>query len=326
MSSHHSTPRANPAPELPAGEWLNSTRLTLASLRGNAVILYFWDYSLLASLPLLAEIRRLSQRYAALPVRFVGVHTPAFAFGRETAIVREALQQHAITHPTLLDTDYRAAQSYFIPAPACAFVIDSDGNLRAAAAEMFTALESVLQDALRDTDGTISLPSLGETDALPDIIDLPTGGLPRDYLGNPEGYAFKAPILYQLPEQRPEGRFYAGSAWRGSSEYFAYEGRSEGMLVLPYRARAVYAVLSSHHDMIERIVHPQTVAVEIWQDDRALDDAQRGDDVTADGRVLVDRPRLYHLVRNDDDAPHELTLRVRATGFSIYAFGLWDAS
>ena len=43
-------------------------------------------------------------------------------------------------------------------------------------------------------------------------------------------------------------------------------------------------------------------------------------DVTADGRVLVDRPRMYNLVRNPDFEQHELTLRITMRGFGLYAF------
>jgi hypothetical protein len=46
----------------------------------------------------------------------------------------------------------------------------------------------------------------------------------------------------------------------------------------------------------------------------------RGDDVTEDGRVLVDRPRMFNLIRNPDFERHELTLRVKSRGLAVYAF------
>jgi hypothetical protein len=68
------------------------------------------------------------------------------------------------------------------------------------------------------------------------------------------------------------------------------------------------------------MLHPQVVDVEIWQDDLPLPEASRGSDVTAEGRVLVDRPRMYNLVRNPGFEQHELSLRVRKRGFAFYSF------
>jgi len=42
--------------------------------------------------------------------------------------------------------------------------------------------------------------------------------------------------------------------------------------------------------------------------------------MTEEGRVLVDRPRMYNLIRNPDFERHELMLRVTTRGFALYAF------
>ena len=87
---------------------------------------------------------------------------------------------------------------------------------------------------------------------------------------------------------------------------------------LPYEYDV--AVLSPHAETIERMLHPEVVTVEIWQDDLPLPDALRGADVTEDGRVLADRPRMFNLIRNPGFERHELTLRVKVRGFALYAF------
>jgi hypothetical protein len=68
------------------------------------------------------------------------------------------------------------------------------------------------------------------------------------------------------------------------------------------------------------MLHPATVGVEVFQDDGPIGESVRGDDLTEDGRVLVDRPRMYNLIRNAGFERHELTLRVKARGFAVYAF------
>ena len=79
-------------------------------------------------------------------------------------------------------------------------------------------------------------------------------------------------------------------------------------------------MLSPHHDAVERMLHPVALSVEIWQDDLPLSADQRGADVTEDGRLLLDRPRVYHLIRNPGFECHELTLRVHTRGFTLYKF------
>jgi hypothetical protein len=68
------------------------------------------------------------------------------------------------------------------------------------------------------------------------------------------------------------------------------------------------------------MLHPEPVGIEIWQDDLPLPVDRHGADVTEDGRILLDRPRVYNLIRNPGFERHELTLRVHARGFALYTF------
>ena len=144
-------------------------------------------------------------------------------------------------------------------------------------------------------------------------------GLNNGALGNAQGYASGAPMLYAMPEQRQRGAFYVEGAWQAGREYLVFQGHTSGLIQLPYEAVEVNAVLTSHVETVERMLHPQIVEVEIWQDGLPLSVENRGDDVTADGRVLVDRPRMYNLVRNPGFEQHELTLRLTRRGFGLYA-------
>ena len=109
-------------------------------------------------------------------------------------------------------------------------------------------------------------------------------------------------------------------AWQAGEQFIAYQGQTEAIIQLPYEAVEVNAVLSPHDALVDRMVHPETTTVEIFQDEAPLSEAIRGEDVTEDGRVLVDRPRMYNLIRNPGFEQHELTLRVKTRGFALYAF------
>lgn len=319
------------APAFPPGEWLNTDApLHLTSLRGRAVLLDFWEYSCINCLRTLPYLRQWHARYAPLGLTILGVHTPEFAFGRERRQVELAARELDITYPVFLDNDYRVWDAFanrFWPAK---YLIDQQGYIRyqTNGEGHYEATELAIQAVLREADPDLDLPPvmqpLRPEDRPGAVCYRPTpelhAGLDRGALGNPEGYAGGVPMLYSLPKQRPHGAFYAAGAWQAGQNSLAYQGQTEGIIQLPYEAVEVNAVLTPHIETVERMLHPEPAAVEIWQDDAPLAGSIRGDDVTEDGRVLVDRPRMYNLVRNPGFERHELTLRVKARGFAVYAF------
>ena len=132
----------------------------------------------------------------------------------------------------------------------------------------------------------------------------------------------QARIVSHFHELPKYGRGDGVGAWQASREFLSFRGTTEAMIQLPYGALEVNAVFSPHPDAVERMLHPEPVGVEIWQDDLPLTEDQRGTDVTEDGRLLLDRPRLYNLIRNPGFERHELTLRIHTRGFTLYKFSL----
>jgi hypothetical protein len=235
-----------------------------------------------------------------------------------------------IPYAVLLDARYHTWDAFanrFWPAK---YLIDAAGYIRYQShgeggyIDYERAIQAVLLEQNPDRDLPPVLEPLRAEDAPGAVCYRPTpelhAGLQRGALGNPEGYASGVPVLYSLPAQRLSGAFYAGGAWRAGDEFLAFAGQTEGVLYMPYEAVEVNAVLTSHVETVERMLHPEAVSVEVWQDEKPLPETHRGADLTADGRVLVDRPRMYNLVRNPGFEAHELTLRVRARGFAVYAF------
>lgn len=317
----------NHAPEFTNGEWLNTDQpLCIQDLRDQIVLVYIWDYTSVYCLQTLPHVRRWHERYTALGLVVVGIHAPEFDFGRERTQVQLALQELNIHYPILLDNDFKMWQAYrnqFWPA---LYLIDRQGRIRYGSygAEHYGDVEQHIQVLLRELNPNMDLPPVTTFDPRSSPAPRPTprlrGGLQQGALGNPEGYADGAPLIYRLPDERTPGAFYVSGAWQANPQYLMYQGHNEGIIHVPYEAMEVNAVLSPHADTVERMLHPQTVTVEIWQDDRALPDDQRGDDITGDGRLLVNRPRMYNLVRNRRHEQHELTLRIHNPGFAFYAF------
>lgn len=319
----------HPAPELARGQWLNRTQqLTLRDLRGQVVLLDIWDYTCINCARTLPYVQTWHTRYESHGLTVVGVHTPEFDFGREKTQVALAVQDMGIRYPVLMDNNYHTWDAYdnrFWPAK---YLIDANGYLRYrhAGEGGYAELEQAIQTLLREVNADADLPPVMaplRPEDYPEVLvhratpDL-RGGLRRGALGNREGYADNVPIVYRMPDDRRDGAFYVAGAWQADKQFIAYTGRSEGVIQIPYEAAEVHAVFSPHADVVERTIHPQTVTLEIWQDDLPLHTERRGGDITADGRVLVDRPRRYDLVHNPGFEKHELTLRVRSSGFALY--------
>jgi thiol-disulfide isomerase/thioredoxin len=316
------------APEFARGEWLNNNGfpLLLESLRGQAVLIDMWDYTCVNCLRTLPYVQEMHRRYAEKGLVVIGVHTPRFAFGRERAQVERAVEELNIAYPVLLDNDLRTWQAYGSRDWPSRYLVDQHGFLRASEPEWGdggSEFEQAIQSILREINSDVELPPVYEEAPPAPPRHRPTpelrGGLAGG-LGNPEGYAGGVPMVYRLPQRRAAGAFYVAGAWQADNQFLAYQGQTEGIITLPYEAVEVNAVLSPHYETVERMLHPEIVGVEIWQDDRPLSAERRGADITEDGRVLVDRPRVYNLIRNPGFEQHELTLRVRSRGFAVYEF------
>src|SRR5437763_7935936 len=95
------------APEFPAGAgpWLNGPPLTLRGLRGAVVLVDFWTYSCVNCLRTLPALRAWHERYRAVGLVVVGVHTPEFDFERDPARVARALAELGVAYPVVLDND-----------------------------------------------------------------------------------------------------------------------------------------------------------------------------------------------------------------------------
>jgi thiol-disulfide isomerase/thioredoxin len=320
------------APEFAQGEWLNSPApILLHALRGRLVLVQFWHYASLRSLRALDAFVRMAQRYAETDVRFILVHVPRFAFERETPLITAALQARSLHLPTQLDNDYGTARAFGVRRLPLTALVDEMGIVRYTSDDVLDELDHDVHRRLVEAKRTVGLPAplaqplpfgIERANTPARITDIDTGSR-GGALGNAEGYATQATMLYARARQRLPDRFYLEGAWRAGEQHVMYSGSTEGVIHLPYNGRAVYAVLAPHHEQIERLLHPRTISIEVWQDERPLSENQRGEDLTPDARVLVDRPRLYQLVRNAKDGAHELTLRLRDHGAAVYAFSVW---
>lgn len=106
-------PRMVRAPEFGAGEWLNVEHpLTMAGLRGQAVLVDIWDYSCINCLRTLPYLRQWHARYVNKGLVTVGVHSPEFHFGRERQQIEAAVRELEISYPVLMDNRFQTWDAF----------------------------------------------------------------------------------------------------------------------------------------------------------------------------------------------------------------------
>lgn len=110
--------------------WLNSDPLTLASLKGKVVLVDFWTYSCINCIRTLPHVTQWYDTYKDKGFVIVGVHTPEFAFEKETSNVQDAINRFNIHYPVAQDNDYATWESYHNQFWPAEYLVDQQGNIR----------------------------------------------------------------------------------------------------------------------------------------------------------------------------------------------------
>lgn len=325
-------PQTVRARELLGDFWFNSEPVPLTALRGQVILLYFWDYASAASLRMLAYVREWHRRYASYGVVIVGVHTPRFPFGKRADLVQRAIVRQGIQFPVVMDNEARIAMNYECRLLPESILIDKDGFIRyrGTGEGNSGALERALQallyhagiggelpmimDPLRDVDRADTV----RFRATPEVL----AGYLRGSIGNVEGSAPESVVHYTDPGLYLDGRFYVEGDWRTERDCLrlSREASAEGHAIIGYQGLEVQSILEPEGE--------KTVEVTLRQDNAFLA-ANKGDDVRIDGHgrsfVLVDEPRLYSLVKNREFGEHVLKLSSGTQRFALYAFSFSTA-
>lgn len=111
-------------------EWLNSTPLSIAKLRGNVILIQFWTFACINCQLTLPYITKWHQQYKSQGLKVIGIHTPEFAFERDINNIKRALKQHQINYPVPVDNEYKTWNAYNNQYWPHLFLADRQGVIR----------------------------------------------------------------------------------------------------------------------------------------------------------------------------------------------------
>jgi thiol-disulfide isomerase/thioredoxin len=110
-------------------QWLNSNPLTIQELKGNVVLIQFWTFSCINCQRTLPYVTKWHEQYAAKGLKVIGVHTPEFAFERETNNIKDAMQKHGILYPVPIDNEFKTWKAYGNEYWPHIYLADRQGNI-----------------------------------------------------------------------------------------------------------------------------------------------------------------------------------------------------
>lgn len=130
MHTTYESSQSAPAPDLAAGDWINSEPLKLEDLRGRVVLIDFWTFGCYNCRNTLPFIKGWHDRYRDKGLTVIGVHSPEFEHEKKRENLRREVSSLEIHYPVVSDNDYQTWDAYNVAAWPTLFLIDKQGRIR----------------------------------------------------------------------------------------------------------------------------------------------------------------------------------------------------
>jgi cytochrome c biogenesis protein CcdA/thiol-disulfide isomerase/thioredoxin len=305
--------------------WLNSAPLTPESLRGKVVVVDFWTYSCINCLRALPYVESWYQKYRDHGLVVIGVHAPEFAFEKDPNNVRRAVADLKITYPVALDNDYAIWQAFNNQYWPAHYFIDATGHIRAHhfGEGEYDQSEQIIRTLLTEA-GQSGLPPAGMGGAKAVGIEAPPDEAhdqsPETYVGyrradnfaSPGGFTQDQAHRYSAPAALKLNQWALSGSWSVDPEK-AVLGASGGKIEFRFYARDLHLVLGPGSGG-----KPVRFRVTL---DGAAPGASHGADTDSSGAGVIDRQRLYQLIRQSGNVgEHVFSIEFLDPGVQAYSF------
>ncbi|MEO7539279.1 MAG: peptide-methionine (R)-S-oxide reductase MsrB [Pyrinomonadaceae bacterium] len=118
------------APQLVAGQWINSDPLVPNDLRGHVVLLDFWTFGCYNCVNTLPALKRFDAKYRDKGLTIVGIHTPEFDREKVLAALTAAVGKRGIEYPVLTDNESGNWNAFGVEAWPTVIILDKQGRIR----------------------------------------------------------------------------------------------------------------------------------------------------------------------------------------------------
>lgn len=288
--------------------WINvDTPLTKESLKGKVILIDFWTYTCINCIRTLPHVTGWYEKYKNEGFVVIGVHTPEFAFEKETENVKNAIKQYGITYPVAQDNDYKtwnAYQNQYWPAH---YLIDAQGKIRYThfGEGNYEETEQMIQMLLKENGKTTPTQLLELNDETPQTRMLS----PEAYLGSKRmlylskvGNVDNGVQQFNLDSNLLQNMFTFGGTWAIQDEF----AQTTTSSVLEYNLVANKVFLVARPTKGPGIIN-------IYLDNKEPK------------TLTVDKDNTYELIDLKDIVKeHHLRLEFPSSPLQLYAFTFGD--
>jgi thiol-disulfide isomerase/thioredoxin len=289
--------------------WLNTpgdSPIDLKSLKGKVVLIDFWTYSCINCQRAIPHVEAWYKKYENVGKGFevIGVHTPEFAFERETRNVVSGAKSLGVTYPIAQDNSYSTWTTYRNQYWPSEYLIDATGKVRHIrfGEGGYSDTESLIRQLMTRADPGVELP------ASTDVKDTtPTSGItPETYLsvGKATQYKGAQPFdagtsTFTATANQPGNTYSLDGSWNLDHQG-ARPASGTGEVQLAYQAKDVYVVLGGKGTVTAGITGG-------------------GADGTSNKITVSGSPTLYHVLDGSSKTSGTLKLDV-PKGVTVYSF------
>lgn len=303
---------ASTAPDFIAGgDWFNSKPLSIQSLKGKVVLVDFWTYTCINCIRTLPYLKSWYSKYEKNGFVIVGIHTPEFAFEKDSNNVKVAIADFQIKYPVMQDNDYATWGSYNNRYWPAHYLIDKNGKIRYThfGEGEYDKTEEMIQKLLKETGADVS-------DKINNKEYEIEARTPETYLGyarmeglaSPQNPSHNTKTEFSIPKTLSSNSFAFEGAWTIEEEMAI--GEEGSAIEYKFTAKNVYLVMNPIGS---------TAKATVFLDGKQISSSSSGKDVI-DGTIIIDSNRLYELVKLQTPGEHTLKIEIVEGKVSAYAF------
>ena len=324
------------APKYPRKSvWINSNPLSPKNFKGKTTLVYFWDYTSINCIREMDTLKNWYEVYHPYGFEMVWIHAPEFDFAKQKENVENAIKRLQITSPVVLDNDFKLWDAYKVRSWPTKILVNSQGVVEhtRAGEGHYRDTEKNIRKALKLLNPEVVLPetvfrkepyNFSLKRCGPMTAETYVGSKRSNWWGgsiaNDQWVNDDKATFFKDRGQRVERGFFLHGMWESHGDDFEHARQTDELtdyLGLVYLANEVYAMMRPKDKTAESRIY-------VTRDESPVPAEQRGVDLHVDEEggtyFVMEEPRLYYLIQDEDEEPHELRLWTRAAGVSVHSF------
>ncbi len=309
-------------------QYINTKPISLDKLKDKVVLVDFWTYSCINCIRTIPHLNEWYDKYSDKGLVIVGVHTPEFEFEKNINNVKSAIEKFGIKYPVLQDNDKKTWDAYGNNYWPRKYLIDDEGYIRYdhIGEGAYQETEKVIQSLLAERAAHLGIKNINLNGSQSfangskydyQEVNFSKIQSPELYfgyefarapLGNKEGFKPNQIAVYNLPDKNEikTNVIYLEGKWKNNPDNMELQGNN-GSIVLKYNSKSVNIVAGGKGNL--------TVSQDMNPIKNGL-----SKESSSDGKIIIDKQRLYNLVTNREYGEHTIKIDVRGNGFEIYTF------